>query len=101
MVGCAHLTVTKQLQKIDLISTYFCLPAPMDYSSISAQNVTFTPNQSEQFVLLRTIADSTVEGRETLSAVLSDGSEGVTIGQETANITITEDSCKLSFFFVV
>ena len=72
----------------------------MDYTSISAQNVTFTPNQSEQFVLLRTIADSTVEGRETLSAVLSDGSEGVTIGQETANITITEDTCKLPFFFL-
>ena len=71
----------------------------MDYTSISAQNVTFTPNQSEQFVLLRTIADSTVEGRETLFAVLSDGSEGVTIGQETANITITEDTCKLSLFF--
>ena len=69
----------------------------MDYTFISAQNVTFTPNQSEQFVLLRTIPDSTVEGRETLSAVLSDGSEGVTIGQETANITITEDTCKLRF----
>ena len=73
----------------------------MDYTSISAQNVTFAPNQSEQFVQLRTVADRTVEGRESLSAVLSDGSEGVTIGQETANITITEDSCKLSFFFVV
>ena len=76
---------------------YFCLPAPVDYASISAQNVTFAPNQSEQFVLLRTIADSTVEGRETLSAVLSDGSEGVTIGRETANITITEDTCRLCF----
>ena len=71
----------------------------MDYASISAQNVTFAPNQSEQFVQLRTVADSTVEGRESLSAVLSDGSEGVTIGQETANITITEDACRLCFYF--
>ena len=71
----------------------------MDYASISAQNVTFAPNQSEQFVQLRTVADSTVEGRESLSAVLSDGSEGVTIGQETANITITEDACRLCFLF--
>ena len=72
----------------------------MDYASISAQNVTFAPNQSEQFVQLRTVADSTVEGRESLSAVLSDGSEGVTIGQETANITITEDACRLCFLFL-
>ena len=71
----------------------------MDYTSISAQNVTFAPNQSEQFVQLRTVADSTVEGRESLSAVLSDSSEGVTIGQETANITITEDACRLCFLF--
>ena len=69
----------------------------MDYTSISAQNITFAPNQSEQFVLLRTVPDSTVEGMETLSALLSDASGGVTIGQETANITITEDTCKLSF----
>ena len=72
----------------------------MDYASISAQNVTFAPNQSEQFVQLRTVADSTVEDRESLSAVLSDGSEGVTIGQETANITITEDACRLCFLFL-
>ena len=71
--------------------------APMDYTSISTQNVTFAPNQSEQFVLLRTFPDSTVEGRETLSAVLTDASEGVTIGQGIANITITEDTCKSSF----
>ena len=83
-----------------MIVTYFCHPAPVDYASISAQNVTFAPNQSEQFVQLRTVADSTVEGRETLSAVLSDGSEGVTIGQETANITITEDACRLCFLFL-
>ena len=69
----------------------------MDYTSISTQNVTFAPNQSEQFVLLRTFPDSTVEGRETLSAILTDASEGVTIGQGTANITITEDTCKSSF----
>ena len=72
----------------------------MDYTSISAQNVTFAPNQSEQFVQLRTVADSTVEGRESLSSVLSDGSEGVTIGQETANVTITEDACRLCFLFL-
>ena len=73
------------------------LAAPIDYTSISTQNVTFAPNQSEQFVLLRTFPDSTVEGRETLSAVLTDASDGVTIGQGIANITITEDTCKSSF----
>ena len=57
--------------------------------------VTFAPEQNEQFVLLNTIPDSTVEGRETLTAVLSDASEGVTIQQATANITITEDACTL------
>jgi len=60
-------------------------------------SVTFAPEQTEQLVLLITIPDSTVEGRETLSAVLSDASAGVTIRQETANITITEDTCKLYF----
>jgi len=73
------------------------LPAPSDYTSITAVNVTFAPEQTEQLVLLITIPDSTVEGRETLSAVLSDASEGVTIRQETANITIKEDTCKLYF----
>ena len=55
--------------------------------------VTFAPEQTEQVVLLITIPDSTVEGNETLSAVLSNPSEGVTILQETANITIAEDAC--------
>ena len=59
--------------------------------------VTFAPEQNEQLVLLVTIPDSTVEGRESLSAVLSNASAGVTIRQETANITITEDTCKLYF----
>ena len=71
------------------------LPAPSDYTSIPAVNVTFAPEQTEQLVLLTTIPDSTVEGRESLSAVLSDASAGVTIRRETANITITEDTCKL------
>jgi len=56
-------------------------------------SVTFAPEQTEQVVLLITIPDSTVEGNETLSAVLSNPSEGVTILQETANITIAEDAC--------
>ena len=59
--------------------------------------VTFAPEQSEQFVLISTIPDSTVEGNESLSAVLSDASEGVTIQQATADITITEDACTLNF----
>jgi len=71
--------------------------APSDYTSISAVRVTFAPEQNEQLVLLVTIPDSTVEGRESLSAVLSNASAGVTIRQETANITITEDTCKLYF----
>jgi len=53
--------------------------------------VTFQPGDTEQFVTFTSNTDTTVEGTEMLTAVLSNPSTGATLGpQDTANISIMD-----------
>ena len=54
------------------------------------QVVTFQPGDTEQFVTFTSRNDTTVEGTEMLTAVLSNPSTGVTLGQDTATISIVD-----------
>ena len=65
-----------------------------DYTAIIAQVVTFGPTDTEQFVLVSTQSDSTVEGDERFTAVLSNPSERITLRNPTATVDIIEEVCK-------
>jgi len=53
--------------------------------------MTFQPGDTDQFVQFTSSTDTTVEGTEMLTAVLSNPSTGATLGpQDTANISIMD-----------
>jgi len=54
------------------------------------QVVTFQPGDTEQFVTFTSNTDTTVEGTEMLTAVLSNPSAGATLGNDTATISIMD-----------
>ena len=64
--------------------------APDDYTSI-IRTVTFAPGQSEAFVPFSTLSDSVIEGTHSFSAVISNPSPGVTLGNSIATVDITEE----------
>ena len=61
-----------------------------DYTAIINQVVTFQPGDTEQFVLFNSSTDDVVEGTEMLTSFLSNPSTGVTLGNDTATIRITD-----------
>jgi len=54
------------------------------------QVVTFQPGDTEQFVTFTSNTDTTVEGTEMLTALLSNSAEGVSLGNDTATISIVD-----------
>jgi len=62
-----------------------------DYTAIINQVVvTFQPGDTEQFVLFNSSTVDVVEGTEMLTSFLSNPSTGVTFGNDTATIRITD-----------